>query len=41
MPVICEYLGLFCIDNEGVLPCTTKRFHEIRTSDALPVKKNA
>jgi hypothetical protein len=27
-------------DREGVLPCTTKGFHEIRTGDALPGKKN-
>jgi len=40
MPVLDSYLGLFCNDKEGVLPCTTKGFHEIRTGDALPVKKN-
>jgi hypothetical protein len=39
-PVMNEYLDLFCNEKEGVLPCTTKRFHEIRTGDALPVKKN-
>ena len=39
MPVMNEYLDLFCNDKEGVLPCTTKGFHEIRTGDALPVKK--
>jgi len=38
MPVMDEYLDLFC-NKEGVLPCTTKRYHEIRTGDVLPVKK--
>ena len=40
MPVLNEYLDLFCIVIEGVLPCTTKGSHEIRTGDALPIKKN-
>ena len=40
MPVLDNYLDLFCNDKEGVLPCTTKGYHEIRTGDALPVKKN-
>ena len=40
MPVLNEYLDLFCNDIEGVLPCTTKGSHEIRTGDALPIKKN-
>jgi hypothetical protein len=40
MPVLNEYLDLFCNDKEGVLPCITKGFHEIRTGDALPIKKN-
>ena len=40
IPVINEYLDLFCNDKEGVLPCTTKAFHGISTGDALPVKKN-
>ena len=40
MPVLNEYLDLFCNDIEGVLPCTTKWSHEIRTRDALPIKKN-
>ena len=31
MPVMNEHLDLFCNDTEGVLPCTTKWFHEIRT----------
>jgi hypothetical protein len=30
MPVLNEYLDLFCNDVEGVLPCTTTGFHEIR-----------
>ena len=40
MPVLNEYLDLFCNDIEGVLPCTTKGLYEIRTGDALPIKKN-
>ena len=40
MPVMNQYLDLFCYDKEGVLPCTTSEFHEIRTGDALPVKKS-
>jgi hypothetical protein len=40
MPVVNEYLDLFCNDKEGVQPCTTKWFHEIRIGDALPVKTN-
>jgi hypothetical protein len=40
MPVMNEYLDLFCNDKEGLLSCTTKGFHEIRTGDALPVKKS-
>ena len=40
MLVLDNYLDLFCNDKEGVLPCTTKGYHEIRTGDALPVKKN-
>jgi hypothetical protein len=35
-----EYVDLFCNGREGVLPCTIKGFHEIKTGDALPVKKN-
>jgi hypothetical protein len=35
-----EYLDLFCNDSRGVLPTTTKGCHEIRTGDALPIKKN-
>jgi len=41
MPVMNEYLELFCNDKEGVLPCTTKGFHEIRARDALSLKKNS
>ena len=40
MPVMNEYLYLFCNDKEGVLPCTSKGFHEIRAWDALSLKKN-
>jgi hypothetical protein len=40
IPLMYECVDLFCNDREGVLPCTTKGFHEIRTGDALPVKKN-
>jgi hypothetical protein len=40
MPVKSEYLDLFCNDEKGVLPCTTNGFHEIRTGDAMPIKKN-
>jgi hypothetical protein len=39
-PVIKEYLDLFCNEKTGVLPSTTKGCHEIRTGDALPIKKN-
>jgi len=39
MPVMNEYLDLFCNEKEGVKPCTTKGFHEIGTGDTLPVKK--
>jgi hypothetical protein len=40
LPVIEEYLDLFCNEETGVLPSTTKGRHEIRTGDALSVKKN-
>jgi hypothetical protein len=40
MTVLNEYLDLFCNDIEGVLPCTTKGSHKIRTRDALSIKKN-
>jgi transposase InsO family protein len=39
LPVIEEYLDLFCNESTGVLPTTTKGYHEIRTGDALPIKK--
>jgi hypothetical protein len=38
--VLEEYIDLFSDDAIGRLPCTTKGFHEIRTGDALPIKKN-
>jgi hypothetical protein len=40
MPVIEEYLDLFCNESTGELPTMTKGSHEIRTGDALPIKKN-
>jgi hypothetical protein len=40
LPVIEEYLDLFCNEETGVLPSTAKGCHEIRTGDALPIKKN-
>jgi hypothetical protein len=40
LSVIDEYLDLFCNEETGVLPSTTKGRHEIRTGDALPIKKN-
>jgi hypothetical protein len=39
-PVLEEYIVFFSDDDTGRLPCTTKGFHEIRTGDALPIKKN-
>lgn len=39
LPVIEEYLDLFCNESTGVLPTTTMGYHEIRTGDALPIKK--
>jgi hypothetical protein len=39
--VLEEYIDLFSDDATRKLPCTTKGFHEIRTGDALPIKKNA
>jgi hypothetical protein len=39
--VLEEYIDLFNDDATGKFPCTTKGFHEIRTGDALPIKKNA
>jgi hypothetical protein len=40
MPIIEEYFDLFCNEDTGVLPSTTRGCHEIRTGDALPIKKN-
>ena len=40
VPVMKEYYDLFLYDRFGLLPCITKGFHEIKTGDALPVKKN-
>jgi hypothetical protein len=40
LPVMEDYLDLFCNDSRGVLPTTTKGCHEIRRGDALPIKKN-
>jgi hypothetical protein len=40
VPVMKEYYDLFLYDRSGSLPCTTKGFHEIKTGDALPIKKN-
>jgi hypothetical protein len=38
--VLEEYIDLFSDDDTGRLSCTTKGCHEIRTGDALPIKKN-
>lgn len=40
LPVVNEYIELFCNEQSGVLPCTTKGRHEIRAGNALPIKKN-
>jgi len=40
VPVMKEYYDLFLYDRSGFLPCTTKGFHEIKTGEALPIKKN-
>jgi hypothetical protein len=40
MPVMREYHDLFRYDRSGMLPCTSKGFHEIKTGDVLPIKKN-
>jgi hypothetical protein len=40
LSVMEEYVDLFCNEETGVLPNTTKGRHEIRTGDALPIKKN-
>jgi len=39
-PVMSKYYDLFLYDRSGALPCTKKGFHEIKTGDALPIKKN-
>jgi hypothetical protein len=39
IPVIAEYCDLFRYDRSGMLPCTNKGFHEIKTGDAMPIKK--
>jgi len=36
-----SYYDLFLYDGSGALPCTEKGFHEIKTGDVLPIKKNA
>ena len=40
-PVIMDYIDLFLYDRAGMLPCTWKGFHEIKTGDTLPMKKSA
>jgi hypothetical protein len=40
IPVMTEYHDLFRYDRSGMLPCTDKGFHEIKTGDAVPIKKN-
>jgi hypothetical protein len=39
-PMMREYYDLFLYNRSGSLPCTEKGFHEIKTGDALPIKKN-
>jgi hypothetical protein len=39
LSVIDQYLDLFCNEETGVLPGTTKGRHVIRTGDALPIKR--
>lgn len=39
-PVMTDYYDLFLYDQSGMLPCTGKGFHELKTGDALPIKKN-
>ena len=41
VPVMKKYYDLFLYDRSGLLPCTTKGFHDIKTGEALPIKKNA
>jgi len=40
IPVINEYSDLFRYDRSGMIPCTNKEFHEIKTGNAAPIKKN-
>jgi hypothetical protein len=40
MSVIDEYSDLFCNEETGLPPSTAKDRHEIRTGNALPIKKN-
>jgi hypothetical protein len=35
-----KYHDLFLYHRSGTLPCTNKDFHEIKTGDVLPIKKN-
>jgi hypothetical protein len=39
-PVMRDYYAFFLYDRSGLLPCTGKGFHEIKTGNAVPVKKN-
>ena len=39
-PVRVDYYDLFWYDRSGMPPCTGKGIHEIKTGDALPIKKN-
>jgi len=39
-PVMSKYYDFFLYDRSGALPCTPKGFHEIKTGEALPIKKN-
>jgi len=38
VPVMKEYYDLILYDRSGLLPSTTKGFHEIKTAEALPIK---
>jgi len=38
-PVMTEFHDLFLHDRFGMLSCTAKGFYEIKTRDALPIKK--
>jgi hypothetical protein len=40
MPVMTQYYDLFLYDRFGMLPCTSKGFNKIKTSEAAPIKKN-